>query len=518
MATATAHFDLTKAGSNENYNVGLVNSNLDKIDQQMYLNQTSAAKVMVGATPNADGESGRVPQPNAGDEDKYLKADGTWDTPSGGGGGSSTLAGLTDVDLSSLTNGQILKYNSTSQKWENADESGGSQRTYLGQIIPRVSAADSKITASTSNSSFAEWGAFNSTSPSDLRNPSTNSCWLSEPNLANQYIQYHFDALRYFTRIEIVCFSNYSADWVGDIKVEGSNDGSTWENILASGTTYELTAEYQSMTTVVIDLDDTDLWEYIRVTFVDEMSVYYQPSCFIDEIYVYGGAETSGGGSDIVIVSRTDSTTGYAWLIPKDANGNDLSSDDVTILSIIGMADISGSAPPYKCGLNLQIDSTSKKYYCKLFDAQTGTYVSDGVYSVDYTVAYIPNSGGSSGGSSSHAYSTTEQKVGTWIDGSDVWEKTINIEETTIHGNTSFTIDIETNIDILIEYSLMYRDTALQNGRWNPLDNVTDQIGYDMYRNRLYLDSNGTLIGEFAGSSGAVTICGVIRYTKVTTS
>ena len=89
MATATAHFDLTKAGSNENYNVGLVNSNLDIIDQQMYLNQQSAAKVMVGATSSTDGESGRVPPPSAGDEDKYLKADGTWDTPSGGGGGST---------------------------------------------------------------------------------------------------------------------------------------------------------------------------------------------------------------------------------------------------------------------------------------------------------------------------------------------------------------------------------------------------------------------------------------------
>ena len=390
MATATAHFDLTKAGSNENYNVGLVNSNLDKIDQQMYLNQTSAAKVMVGATSDADGESGRVPQPNAGDEDKYLKANGTWDTPSGGGGGSSTLSGLTDVDLSSPTNGQILKYNSTTQKWENADESGSSQRTYLGQLIPRVSAADSKITASTSNSSFADWGAFNGVSPSDLRDPSSNSCWLAEPNLTNQYIQYRFDAPRYFTKIEIVCFSNYSSDWVGDIKVEGSTDGSTWTNILASGTTYELTAGFQTMTTVEINLDDTDLWEYIRLTFVDEMSVYYQPSCFVDEIYVYGG-KIADSGTSIIVVERTDNTTQYAWLIPKDANGNDLSSDDVTILSIIGTADISGSAPPYNCGLNLQIDSTSKKYYCKLFDAQTGTYVGDGAYSVTYRVAYILN-------------------------------------------------------------------------------------------------------------------------------
>lgn len=289
MATATAHFDLTKAGSNENYNVGLVNSNLDKIDQQMYLNQTSAAKVMVGASANEDGESGRVPAPSAGDEDKYLKADGTWDTPSGGGGGSSTLVGLTDVDISSPTNGQVLKYNSVTQKWENADESGSSQRTYLGQLIPRVSASDSKITASTSNSSYSAWGAFNGTSPSNLSSPDTNSCWLPEANLTDQWIKYHFDAQRYFTKIGIVCFSNYSSNWVGDIKVEGSTDGSTWENILASGTTYELTAELQNSTTVEINLDDTDLWEYIRVTFVDEMSVAYQPSCFVDEIYVYGG-------------------------------------------------------------------------------------------------------------------------------------------------------------------------------------------------------------------------------------
>ena len=43
----------------------------------------------------------------------------------GGGGGSSTLAGLDDVSFDNLQNGQIPKYNSTTQKWENADESGG---------------------------------------------------------------------------------------------------------------------------------------------------------------------------------------------------------------------------------------------------------------------------------------------------------------------------------------------------------------------------------------------------------
>jgi hypothetical protein len=36
-------------------------------------------------------------------------------------GSPSSLAGLTDVDISALTNGQILQYNSTTSKWENVD-------------------------------------------------------------------------------------------------------------------------------------------------------------------------------------------------------------------------------------------------------------------------------------------------------------------------------------------------------------------------------------------------------------
>ncbi len=44
---------------------------------------------------------------------------------SGGGGGASTLADLDDVNLVSLADGQVLKYNSDTGMWENEDESGG---------------------------------------------------------------------------------------------------------------------------------------------------------------------------------------------------------------------------------------------------------------------------------------------------------------------------------------------------------------------------------------------------------
>lgn len=43
-----------------------------------------------------------------------------------GGSGSSTLSGLTDVTISSVSNGQVLKYDNTSGKWINANESTGS--------------------------------------------------------------------------------------------------------------------------------------------------------------------------------------------------------------------------------------------------------------------------------------------------------------------------------------------------------------------------------------------------------
>lgn len=44
---------------------------------------------------------------------------------SGGGGGSTTLSGLTDVDISNPANGQTLVYNAESGKWENGAASGG---------------------------------------------------------------------------------------------------------------------------------------------------------------------------------------------------------------------------------------------------------------------------------------------------------------------------------------------------------------------------------------------------------
>ena len=61
-----------------------------------------------------------------------------YDIPSGGGG-SSTLYGLVDVNISNPTNGQALVYNATSQKWQNqtiGGGGGGGTLTAIGLIMP----------------------------------------------------------------------------------------------------------------------------------------------------------------------------------------------------------------------------------------------------------------------------------------------------------------------------------------------------------------------------------------------
>ena len=61
-----------------------------------------------------------------------------WVMGSGGGGGSSTLAGLTDVSISSPANNQALLYNSSTNKWNNSTFLFDKQYTKLGVLTPFV--------------------------------------------------------------------------------------------------------------------------------------------------------------------------------------------------------------------------------------------------------------------------------------------------------------------------------------------------------------------------------------------
>lgn len=51
---------------------------------------------------------------------QYIVTCVNWLLDNGGG----SISSLSDVELTDLSDGQILQYNSTSEKWENADNQG----------------------------------------------------------------------------------------------------------------------------------------------------------------------------------------------------------------------------------------------------------------------------------------------------------------------------------------------------------------------------------------------------------
>lgn len=84
-----------------------------------------------------------------------------------GGGGSSTLSGLSDVDTTGVQNGQVLKYNSTTTKWEPGTGGGGSAE------IPIVNHTASETTVSIEPNKFHVWPEMSSlnitlATPTDL--------------------------------------------------------------------------------------------------------------------------------------------------------------------------------------------------------------------------------------------------------------------------------------------------------------------------------------------------------------
>ena len=82
----------------------------------------------------ATGDSGGIPETPYTREEMYLDYIAR-NGSGGGGGGSSTLSGLTDVDISNPTDGQTLVYNATSGKWENGSGGGGSSGIIVVHVV-----------------------------------------------------------------------------------------------------------------------------------------------------------------------------------------------------------------------------------------------------------------------------------------------------------------------------------------------------------------------------------------------
>lgn len=82
---------------------------------------TALLDAVTGDT-GSGGVKGLVPAPGSGDAaaGKFLSAGGTWEIPDGGGGGATSLAGLSDVSIAGPSNLSLLQYKASDGKWHNA--------------------------------------------------------------------------------------------------------------------------------------------------------------------------------------------------------------------------------------------------------------------------------------------------------------------------------------------------------------------------------------------------------------
>ena len=61
-----------------------------------------------------------ITSPTNGQVLKYNSSTQKWENGTGGGGGASAISDLTDVDLTSPVDGQLLMYDATNNEWINA--------------------------------------------------------------------------------------------------------------------------------------------------------------------------------------------------------------------------------------------------------------------------------------------------------------------------------------------------------------------------------------------------------------
>lgn len=179
----------------------------------------------------------------------------------GGGGGASTLAALTDTDISNPTNGQLLQYNGTANKWENASLSGvsladlsdvsitdaadnqilkydataGKWKNYtvpvqLVKATPNMTSATTPsgvASASTEySSSYAAWYAFSGTPGVDAQT------WVSASgHTVGEWLQYQFPAAVAIKKISVTNRGEGNVRAIKTFKIQGSNNGTDFTDI-----------------------------------------------------------------------------------------------------------------------------------------------------------------------------------------------------------------------------------------------------------------------------------------------
>ena len=213
---------------------------------------------------------------------KYDSASGKWvNTSEAEVRTQLSLLEDVDIDDTSLEDGQVLKYNGTSEKWENGE--GGDVLGYdetldiLGlppNPIYRFRELIPEMTSNTTPSGVASAKSTNTTSGYEAYrafdgNGSTR--WTSLINTTDQWIQYKFDNPKVVSKIKILAGATNIQPTYKDMSfvLQGSNDGTLFTDLKTGDI---LAAD--NLTDKYIFLDNEDSYLYYRLQFTGYNVVY----------------------------------------------------------------------------------------------------------------------------------------------------------------------------------------------------------------------------------------------------
>lgn len=216
--------------------------------------------------------------------------------------------------------------------------------------------------------------------------------------------------------------------------------------------------------------------------------------------------EHPGGGSDVTVTQVLSSGTKTAT-ITVDDTPTDLYAPDPTDV-VVTQEQTSGTKIA-----TITVDNTPTDLYAPTPTAPTDVdvtqVVSTGTKIATITVDNVPTDIYAPD-ASVHIYSTTEQVVGKWIDGTtDVYEKTFTAQSA-LASQALFIPHGITGLDTVISLFGGCKTTD----RFYPLPFVENDVTYQRY---LAVTDTDIIIGNASNAMAVTKIVVVIRYLKTTT-
>lgn len=365
--------------------------------------------------------------------------------------GSQDLSGLTDVAISSPQNDEVLAYNSTTHKWENKTGGGGGSG---GHTI-----LDDSGTSLAQQPNLQFKGAYSEDNNTDS---------VTEVNIVRSMTKAEFDLLSADEKVGII---NITDDVSGGLKYVKEI---LWENIDESDMNILANGDIITLTDNILDYDE----------------VYFE-GCYIEPYNSTGKKITH-----LAVTKVMRETINLA----KSKYGSG---------QYEGMFDVAHnfaySGGYYSSAYSLKIPTDNSFYVAFKY---VGGWTANACTLTRITgVKYLSDS--------EHTYSTDEQIVGTWIDGSTLYEKTIDLGTLPIRTIKGVSANIAANLDKVVcidGVAIKSNNNTFIKLPYNATDGGTADLWYD--RVGQYGLSNDCVVintnADFSSFSGYATL----RYTK----